>query len=270
MPWVMRRVPGPHRRIFTGWEEVTSFINIRIQEHMKDNDPSSPRDFIDCFLNEIEKCEDDTRAGFNLENLSFCTLDLFVAGTETTSTTLYWGLLFMINYPEIQAKVQAEIDAVVRSSRQPSMEDRDSMPYTDAVIHETQRMGNIIPLNVSRMATKDTEVGGYTIPKNTIVLGTLQSILFDESEWETPHTFNPGHFLDQEGKFRKRDAFLPFSLGKRVCPGEQLAKMELFLFFTSLLQRFTFFSPPGVEPSLDFQMGATHSPKPYQLCATPR
>ncbi|XP_029606442.1 cytochrome P450 2J2 [Salmo trutta] len=270
MPWVMRRVPGPHRRIFTGWEEVTSFINIRIQEHMKDNDPSSPRDFIDCFLNEIEKYEDDTRAGFNLENLSFCTLDLFVAGTETTSTTLYWGLLFMINYPEIQAKVQAEIDAVVRSSRQPSMEDRDSMPYTDAVIHETQRMGNIIPLNVSRMATRDTEVGGYTIPKNTIVLGTLQSILFDESEWETPHTFNPGHFLDQEGKFRKRDAFLPFSLGKRVCPGEQLAKMELFLFFTSLLQRFTFFSPPGVEPSLDFQMGVTHSPKPYQLCATPR
>ncbi|XP_055779382.1 cytochrome P450 2J2-like [Salvelinus fontinalis] len=270
MPWVMRRVPGPHRRIFTGWKEVISFINIRIQEHMKDNDPSSPRDFIDCFLNEIEKCEDDTRAGFNLENLSFCTLDLFVAGTETTSTTLYWGLLFMINYPEIQAKVQAEIDAVVRSSRQPSMEDRDSMPYTDAVIHETQRMGNIIPLNVSRMATKDTEVGGYTIPKNTIVLGTLQSILFDESEWETPHTFNPGHFLDQEGKFRKRDAFLPFSLGKRVCPGEQLAKMELFLFFTSLLQRFTFFSPPGVEPSLDFQMGVTHSPKPYQLCATPR
>ncbi|XP_041696099.1 cytochrome P450 2J2 isoform X2 [Coregonus clupeaformis] len=270
MPWVMRWVPGPHRRIFSGWEEVISFIKIRIQEHKKDNDTSSPRDFIDCFLNEIEKWEDDTRAGFNLENLCFCTLDLFVAGTETTSTTLYWGLLFMINYPEIQAKVQAEMDAVVGSSRQPSMEDSDSMPYTNAVIHETQRMGNIIPLNVFRMATKDTEVGGYTIPKNTIVLGTLQSVLFDESQWETPHTFNPAHFLDQEGKFRKRDAFLPFSLGKRVCPGEQLAKMELFLFFTSLLQRFTFSCPPGVEPSLDFKMGSTHSPKPYQLCATLR
>ncbi|CAB1323975.1 unnamed protein product [Coregonus sp. 'balchen'] len=107
-------------------------------------------------------------------------------------------------------------------------------------------------------------------PQNTIVLGTLQSVLFDESQWETPHTFNPAHFLDQEGKFRKRDAFLPFSLGKRVCPGEQLAKMELFLFFTSLLQRFTFSCPPGVEPSLDFKMGSTHSPKPYQLCATLR
>ncbi|KAL1023333.1 hypothetical protein UPYG_G00039360 [Umbra pygmaea] len=270
MPWALRRIPGPHRRIFSGWCEVFSFINFRIQAHMKDNDLSSPRDFIDCFLNEIKKWEHDSKAGFNLENLSACTADLFVAGTETTSTTLYWALLFMINYPEIQAKVQAEIDAVVGSSRQPSVEDRDSMPYTDAVLHEIQRKGNIIPLNVTRVATKDTKIGGYIIPKNTLVLGTLYSVLFDESQWETPHTFNPGHFLDQQGRFRNRDAFLPFSLGKRVCPGEQLAKMELFLFFTSMLQRFTFSSPQGVEPSLDFKKGFTHSPKPYQLCATPR
>ncbi|CDQ84828.1 unnamed protein product [Oncorhynchus mykiss] len=109
------------------------------------------------------------------------------------------------------------MDSVVGLSRQPSMEDRDSTSYTDVVIHETQKMGNIIPLNVYSKATKDTEVGGCTIPKNTMVLGTLQS--------KTPHTFNPAHFLDQEGKFRKRDAFLPFSLAKRVCPREQLATM---------------------------------------------
>uniref|UniRef100_A0A4W5QAC3 Uncharacterized protein n=1 Tax=Hucho hucho TaxID=62062 RepID=A0A4W5QAC3_9TELE len=248
MPWVMRQVPGPHRRIFSGWEEVISFIKIRIQEHKKDNDPSSPRDFIDCFLNEIEKWEDDTRAGFNLENLSFCTLDIFVC------------------FHRHHNNLVMDKDVCEHSHTHTI----NYMPYTDAVIHETQRMGNIILLNVFRKATKDTEVGGYTIPKNTMVLGTLQSVLFDESEWETPHTFNPAHFLDQEGKFRKRDAFRSFSLGKRVCPGEQLAKMELFLFFTSLLQRFTFSSPPGVEPSLDFKMGSTHSPKPYQLCATLR
>ncbi|XP_016303197.1 cytochrome P450 2K1-like [Sinocyclocheilus anshuiensis] len=104
----------------------------------------------------------------------------------------------------------------------------------------------------------------------TIVTGNLTSVLFDESEWETPHCFNPGHFLDAEGQFRRRDAFLPFSLGKRVCLGEQLARMELFLFFSALLQRFTFSSPAGVEPSLDFKLGATHSPQPYELCAVPR
>ncbi|RXN24292.1 Cytochrome family subfamily polypeptide 24 [Labeo rohita] len=176
----------------------------------------------------------------------------------------------MIKYPEIQAKVQEEIDRVVGGSQQPSLSDKDNMPYTNAVIHEIQRIGNIIPINVVRATVEDTQIGEYSIPKGTIVTGSLTSVLFDESEWETPHSFNPGHFLDAEGKFRRRDAFLPFSLGKRVCLGEQLARMELFLFFSSLLQRFTFSPPAGVEPSLDFKLGATHCPKPYELCAVPR
>uniref|UniRef100_A0A673GIS8 Cytochrome P450 2J2-like n=1 Tax=Sinocyclocheilus rhinocerous TaxID=307959 RepID=A0A673GIS8_9TELE len=259
-PWLMRRVPGPHNKNYY------SVVNA----HRVDYDPSNPQDYIDCFLAEMEKLKDDTAAGFDVENLCICALDLFVAGTETTSTTLYWGLLYMIKYPEIQAKVQEEIDGVVGGSRQPSLSDKDNMPYTNAVIHEIQRIGNIIPINVVQATVEDTQIGEYSIPKVTIVTGNLTSVLFDESEWETPHSFNPGHFLDAEGKFRRRDAFLPFSLGKRVCLGEQLARMELFLFFSSLLQRFTFSSPAGVEPSLDFKMGATHCPQPYELCAVPR
>uniref|UniRef100_A0A3B1IHR3 Cytochrome P450, family 2, subfamily P, polypeptide 6 n=1 Tax=Astyanax mexicanus TaxID=7994 RepID=A0A3B1IHR3_ASTMX len=214
--------------------------------------------------------KDDKAAGFDIENLCFCTLDLFFAGTETTATTLTWGLLYMIKYPEIQAKVQAEIDQVVGSARQPSVTDRDNLPYTNAVIHEIQRMGNILPLNVVRAATKDTQIEEYSIPKGTMVAGNLTSVLFDKTEWETPDSFNQGHFLDSNGNFRKREAFMPFSAGKRVCLGEQLARMELFLFFSSLLQRFTFKPPEGVEPSLDYILGATHSPKPYKLCAVPR
>ncbi|KAJ8362070.1 hypothetical protein AAFF_G00398200 [Aldrovandia affinis] len=226
-----------------------------VKEHKDDWDPSAPRDYIDCFLSEMEKWKDDKDAGFDEENLCICTLDLFVAGTETTSTTLNWGLLYMINYPDLQEKVQVEIDHVIGQSRPPCMADRANMPFTDAVIHEIQRMGNILPLNVGRMTIKDTKLGEYVIPK---------------TEWETPHTFNPGHFLDAEGNFRRREAFMPFSAGKRVCLGEQLARMELFLFFTALLQRFTFSPPPGVELSLEFRLGITHCPKPYKLCAIPR
>ncbi|RXN38835.1 cytochrome P450 2J2-like protein [Labeo rohita] len=178
-PWLMRRVPGPHKKISSLWQEL----------------------------------KDDTTAGFDVENLCICTLDLFVAGTETTSTTLYWGLLYMIKYPEIQAKVQEEIDRVVGGSQQPSLSDKDNMPYTNAVIHEIQRIGNIFPINVVRATVEDTQIGEYSIPQGTIVTGSLTSVLFDESEWKTPHSFNPGHFLDAEGKFRRRDTFLPFSLG---------------------------------------------------------
>uniref|UniRef100_A0A671DSJ2 Cytochrome P450 family 2 subfamily J member 2 n=1 Tax=Rhinolophus ferrumequinum TaxID=59479 RepID=A0A671DSJ2_RHIFE len=104
---------------------------------------------------------------FNDENLIVSTLDLFFAGTETTSTTLRWGLLFMALYPEIQEKVQAEIDTVIGRSQPPSMAARESMPYTNAVIHEVQRMGNIIPLNVPREVTVDTTLAGYHLPKES-------------------------------------------------------------------------------------------------------
>ncbi|KAA0708661.1 Cytochrome P450 2J2 [Triplophysa tibetana] len=269
-PWIMKRVPGPHKKIFALWKEVINFVREKVHAHRLDYDASNPRDFIDCFLVEMEKWQHDKASSFDMENLCSSTLDLFVAGTETLSTTLYWGLLYMIKYPEIQVKVQEEIDRVVDRTRKPSYSDRDKLPYTNAVIHEIQRFGNIVPLNMVRAAAEDTHIGKYSIPKGTLVIGSLTSVLFDESEWETPHSFNPNHFLDAEGTFRRRDAFLPFSLGSRVCLGEQLARMELFLFFSFLLQRFTFSSPADVEPSLDFRMGTTRSPQPYKLCAVPR
>ncbi|KAM4739531.1 cytochrome P450 2J4-like [Anableps anableps] len=269
VPWLMKWLPGPHQRVFSITQELLDFIKIRIKEHREKLDLSSPRDYIDSFLIEMGEKEDKD-SGFDLDNLCFCTLDLFGAGTETTTTTLHWGLLYMICNPQMQERVQAEIDTVIGPSRQPSMTDRDNMPYTNAVIHEIQRMGNIVPLNVARMANIDTTLDKYTIPKGTMILATLDSVLHDESIWETPYTFNPQHFLEKDGKFRKREAFLPFSAGKRVCLGEQLARMELFLFFTSFLQRFTFTTPPGEQPSLEYKLGTTRCPKPYRLCAVPR
>ncbi|XP_069581598.1 cytochrome P450 2J4-like [Brachyistius frenatus] len=268
-PWLMKWLPGPHRKILALVHNLIHFVETKIEEHKESLNPSSPRDYIDSFL--IEMGENaDKDSGFELNNLAFCTLDLFVAGTETTTTTLLWGLLYMIYYPNTQERVHTEIEAVIGSSRQPAMTDRENMPFTNAVIHEIQRMANILPLNLFHVANKDTTLNEYAIPKGTTVLLLLQSVLRDESMWETPHSFNPQHFLDQDGKFRKREAFLPFSAGKRSCPGEQLARMELFLFFTSLLQRFSFSPPAGETPTLEFKLGITHCPKPYRLCAVPR
>ncbi|XP_003439927.1 cytochrome P450 2J6 [Oreochromis niloticus] len=269
IPWLMKWIPGSHKEILFLVQQLIEFVKVKINEHKENIDPSSPRDYIDAFLIEMGEKE-NKESGFDLENLCFCTLDLFGAGTETTTTTLRWGLLYMIYYPDIQERVQAEIDAVVGSSRQPSMSDREKMPYTDAVIHEIQRMANIIPLNLAHMTSKDTTLNNYAVPKGTIIITLLHSVLCDESMWETPHTFNPQHFLDQDGKFKKREAFMPFAAGKRVCLGEQLARMELFLFFTSLLQRFSFTAPAGEQPSLEFKLGIARAPKPYRLCAVPR
>lgn len=130
---------------------------------------------------------------------------------------------------------------MIGQSRQPTIADRPNLPYTDAVIHEIQRIGNIVPLGFPKMASKDTTLGGYFIPKvkdylssykiskslfnrdminiqlpisqGTPLTTNLSSVLFDKNEWATPETFNPEHFLDSEGRFCRREAFLPFSTG---------------------------------------------------------
>ncbi|XP_073667528.1 cytochrome P450 2J2-like isoform X2 [Paramisgurnus dabryanus] len=269
-PWLFEYIPGPHQKMFANYKKITDFLRGEIKKHKEDWDPLNPRDFIDSYLAEMEKKKSDPEAGFNMESLVVSCLDLVEAGTETATTTLRWGLLFMIKFPEIQVKVQEEIDRVIGQIRQPSLADKVNMPYTEAVINEIQRFGNAVPLGFPKLAAKDTMIGKYFIPKGTDITTNLSSVLNDPDEWETPQTFNPQHFLDDKGKLRKKDAFIPFSAGKRSCVGELLARMELFLFFTSILQRFTVSKCPGEEPTLEGEIWFTYAPSPFRICVTSR
>ncbi|XP_027897295.1 cytochrome P450 2K1-like [Xiphophorus couchianus] len=236
--------------------------------------PQICRGLVDCFLIRKQKDEDSCVKDiqFTEENLIFTVMNLFSAGTDTTAATLRWCLLLMAKYPQIQDQVQEELTRVV-GSHEVHVEDRKNLPYTDAVIHEIQRLGNIVPMAIPHKTSQYVTFQKYFIKAGTTVIPLLTSVLYDESEWESPHTFNPSHFLDKEGRFIKRDAFLPFSAGRRACIGESLARMEVFLFFTSLLQRFRFMPPPGVsENDLDLTpaVGFTIPPSPHELCAISR
>ncbi|KAM3619802.1 uncharacterized protein V6R79_013730 [Siganus canaliculatus] len=268
-PNVMKHLPGPHNTMFSDYNAVLDFISEEVKIHKKDLDHNNPRDYIDAFVIEMEKHK-DSQLGFTETNLAMCSMDLFLAGTETTATTLLWALVYLMKNPDIQDKIQAEIDRVIGQTRLPTMADRPNMPYTDAVIHEVQRVGNIVPLNGARVAAKDTTLGGYFIPKGTTIMPMLTSVLFDKNEWEAPESFKPERFLNAEGKFVKREALLPFSAGKRVCLGESLAKMELFLFFVGLLQKFTFSVPDGEELSTEGITGMTRVPLPFKVYAKAR
>ncbi|XP_072484675.1 cytochrome P450 2C23-like isoform X1 [Notamacropus eugenii] len=271
LPAFRAYLPGTHKTIFKNLEEIKHFILERVKEHQKILDPNNPQDYIDCFLSKMLQEKDNPHSEFDLENLKMTGVDLFAAGTETTSSTLRYGLLLILKHPEVQAKIQEEIDRVIGPNRVPSIKDRQDMPYVDAVVHEVQRFSNLSPLNVPHAVNQDIQFQQYVLPKGTTIYPLLFPVLRDSKEFANPEKFDPQHFLDQNGKFKKSDYFMPFSTGKRSCLGEGLARMELFLFFTTILQNFTL-KPVGDPNEISMKTnhtGFTNIPPSYQLCFVP-
>uniref|UniRef100_A0A452EE06 Cytochrome P450 n=1 Tax=Capra hircus TaxID=9925 RepID=A0A452EE06_CAPHI len=260
------------QQIFPGLKAFMALIDELITEQKMTRDPTQPpRHLIDAFLDEVKEAKGNPESSFNDENLRLVVTDLFSAGMVTTSTTLAWALLLMILHPDVQRRVQQEIDEVIGKVRRPEMGDQALMPFTVAVVHEVQRFADIIPLGLPHMTSRDIEVQGFYVPKGTTLITNLSSVLKDETIWEKPFCFHPEHFLDAQGRFVKQEAFIPFSAGRRACLGEPLARMELFLFFTSLLQHFSFSVPAGQPRPSDHGVFAfLVTPPPYQLCAVPR
>ncbi|XP_044515097.1 cytochrome P450 2C42-like [Gracilinanus agilis] len=257
--------------MYKNMEEVKHFILERVKEHQEILDPNNPQDYIDCYLSKMQQEKENPQSEFDLENLIATALDLFGAGTETTSSTLRYGLLLILKHPEVQAKIHEEINRVIGHNRIPSIKDRQDMPYMDAVVHEVQRFIDLIPLNLPHAVNQDIQFQGYTIPKGTNIFPLLSPVLWDSKEFPNPEQFDPQHFLDKNGKFKKSDYFMAFSAGKRACLGESLARMELFLFLTTILQNFTL-KPVGDPNEISINsnhVGFTTVPPLYQLCFVP-
>ncbi|KAM8806030.1 cytochrome P450 2H1-like [Eudromia elegans] len=315
IPSVLERLPGSHKTMEKNIDAVTDFIYEIVKAHQESLDPSCPRDFIDAFIIKMEQEKGNRHSYFNTDTLTRTTVDLFFAGTGTTSNTLRYGLLILTKYPEIEGgrlvhstpicflteKIHKEIDQVIGRDRSPCMADRTKLPYTDAVIHEIQRFIDFLPLNVPHAVTKDTKFRDYFIPKvsstasekslnlmsqedkalcsapcilfqGTMIFPMLRPVLYDSKEFPNPEKFDPGHFLNANGTFKKSDYFLPFSTGKRICAGEGLARMELFLFFASILQNFTL-KPVQNPKDIDISPIITafaNSPKNYEVSFIPR
>ncbi|XP_049646358.1 cytochrome P450 2C19-like [Suncus etruscus] len=223
--------PGIYKKLVQNFANFKSYCMEKIKEHQVSLDIDNPRDFIDCFLIKMEQK----------------------------------------NLQRIGTKAQEEIERVIGRHRRPCMQDRSSMPYMDALVHEVQRYIDLNPTGMPHTVTCDVKFRNYFIPKGTTILASLTSILHDDKEFPKPKVFDPAHFLDKSGNFKKSDYFMAFSTGKRVCVGESLARMELFLFLTTILQNFNL--KPVIDPK-DIDTTPTTSrfltlPPHYELCFIP-
>ncbi|XP_072048699.1 cytochrome P450 2J4-like [Amphiura filiformis] len=257
--------PSHYKHIQSNISKIIKFINGVIKQHALSRNRENPNDYIHDYLNEIESNQEVGReTHVNIQTMPVTVMNLLIAGTETTSNTLRWSVLYMMVYPEIQKRVQQEIDSVVGRDRLPRLSDKDKLPFTSAVLLEIQRIVSINPLGVPHTCGDDTTIEGYYIPKGSMVVSNLWAVHHDPHTWKNPDKFNPDRFLDKDRCLREREELIPFSTGRRICLGENLAKMELYIFFTHLLHHFTFKKPNDSKSiSLKGVAGIQHSPGPF-------
>jgi cytochrome P450 family 2 subfamily J len=275
---------APSLGIGTTFAELTSFTHQETIEMSNNVAEDAQHTYMESHLHEIKKHTERAASGENGQsasraflgkegeiNLVNVLVDFFIAGSDTTSTTLNWAMLFMALHPQIQEKVQRELDSVAGSGHAPPVSQRNKTPYVEAVLLEVQRLGNIVPFGVHHFAAADTKLGGYDIPAGTIVFCNLDGVMSDPVHFPQPEKFNPDRFLSDDGSFVPNPKVIPFGLGRRRCLGESLARMSLYTFFTNILAKFTVKPEnPNELPSTDPMYGLVASPRPYKVKFIPR
>nr|QTW43683.1 CYP3075/3034-out [Eurytemora affinis] len=218
-----------------------------LDQHKQSFDQHHLRDFADVHI----QAQLDAQPGSSFhgeqgaQNLEINLLDLMIAGSETTSTTITWGILYLLHHPDIQERLHEELDSVVGRDRIPTLQDEAKLPYMSATLHEIQRSSSIVHIGVPHRTDVDIELDSFVIPAGSTIFANIMQVMHNPEVFQDPLIFNPSRFLDESGKFQPNPNVIPFLVGKRICLGSSLAEKELFLFFSLLLQTFSFHPVPG-------------------------
>ncbi|VDO69936.1 unnamed protein product [Haemonchus placei] len=208
--------------------------------------------------------ERNASTSFEIEMLAMSLLDLWVAGQETTNTTLNWAFVFLLLNPQVTARVEEELITLTKGRRSLSIADRPNTPYYNATLTEIHRCALLLPMNLWRSTSEDTVVGSYVIPKGTTITTRISLIMTDEKDFTNQQEFNPDRYLNGD-KLEKK--VVSFGLGKRSCLGESLAQAELYLIIANILLRYKITADPlhmpSMEPINDFT--TLRKPCPYHI-----
>ncbi|XP_019665894.2 steroid 21-hydroxylase isoform X6 [Ailuropoda melanoleuca] len=269
----LRFLPNPGLwRLKQALENRDHMVEKQLRQHKESMVAGQWRDMMDYMLQRVGKPRVEEDHGQLLEgHVHMSVVDLFIGGTETTATTLSWAVAFLLHHPEIQRRLQEELDRELgpgaSGSRIP-YRDPARLPLLTATIAEVLRLRPVVPLALPHRTTRPSSILGYDIPEGTIVIPNLQGAHLDETVWERPHEFRPDRFLVPGASPR----VLAFGCGARVCLGEPLARLELFVVLAQLLRAFTLRPPAGALPSLQprTHCGVNLTVQPFQVQLQPR
>lgn len=210
---------------------------------------SKKSDLLEALLDHMDKEDSD----FSHDHMKHMLLDIFVAGTDTSSATVEWAMAELLRKPEKMAKAREEIDRVIgnttSSSARVSESDIPNLPYLQGIVKETFRLHPAAPLLVPHKSNADTEINGYTVPKNAQVLINAWASGRDAETWSDPETFCPERFAESEIDARGQHfELIPFGAGRRICPGLPLAYRMVHLLLATLLHGFDWKLGDGKKP----------------------
>ncbi|XP_068592038.1 steroid 21-hydroxylase [Cebidichthys violaceus] len=267
---LLRKLPNP---VFARLLKEVAKRDEIIRQHLnnyKSQDKKNDDAITGSLLQGLDKLHNtDPRVRLTDVHVHMATVDLLIGGTETTAAWLNWTVAFLLHRPELQAKVYDELCTVLEG-RYPKYTDRHRLPVLCSLINEVLRLRPVAPLAVPHRAIRDSSIAGYFIPKNTVIIPNLFGAHHDPAVWSDPYSFKPERFLEGGGNSAR--ALIPFGGGARLCLGESVAKMELFLFTAYLLRDFHFI-PPESEASLPDLRGVASvvlKVKSYTVTARPR
>ncbi|PAA74695.1 hypothetical protein BOX15_Mlig013607g2 [Macrostomum lignano] len=224
--------------------KLLGYCNEQRDKHIAEMEGvDTARDYIEAHL----LYQRDQPEMFNDTRLTMAVSDLFIAGTDTTANTLRWAILYMIDNPDVCEKVHEEVAKAIGNDRLPTMQDKARLPYTQAVIEEVHRKASLVPMGVFHRVVDEVTLannGGWKLQPDSICTFNTYAIHHDPEVFPQPEKFLPERHLKEDGQFAASPHLSTFGLGKRACLGESLARMELLVFFVTLVQRYSFSLDP--------------------------
>ncbi|KAM4616988.1 cytochrome P450 1D1 [Polymixia lowei] len=271
---VFRYFPSPSlRKMVQHIRRMNGFMERSIEEHINTFDKNCIRDITDALIALCEDREEDKdTAVLSDSQIIHTVIDIFGAGFDTIIAGLQWSLLYLIKFPGIQDRIHQEIDEHIGTARLPKFADKPKMPFTEAFIYEVFRHASYVPFTIPHCTTTNITLNGYFIPKDTCVFINQYQVNHDKDLWGDPDMFHPERFLYGSGLLNKEltEKVLIFGMGKRRCLGDGFARLEMFVFLTTLLHGLRIHNVPGQELDLSTDFGLTMKPRPYRICISSR
>jgi cytochrome P450 len=193
--------------------------------------------------------DEETGEGMSDQQLHDEVMTIMLAGHETTAVSLAWTFYLLSEHLEILAELETEVDGVL-NGRLPTLDDLPNLTYSTMVIEESMRLYPPA-YALARWGNEEDEVGGYYVPKNSVI--TMSSYVTHRHPhfWNEPERFDPQRFTPERKAERPRYAYLPFGGGPRICIGNSFAMTEAILLLTSIVQRYRLTLVPGTEVELE-------------------